>query len=285
MTMLAPTLAGVATAAFTLMLLRTRPPGRRIHLDGAGQLKRALATVGQLSPRLVAAASRADARALIDAAGLSGRLEPRDLAAARVAAGFAALLLTPRLAQAMPLRLLPLAAAAFVATAAWLPVLWLRRRAASRSSRLREALPDALDLLAASLAAGMSLRHSIALVADHCAEPVASELAAVAAETALGVPQSLALDGLAARNPETAVRALVSAIRQAERHGSPLAPVVSAQARDARLRLNREIIDRGARAGPKIQLVVSTTIVPAALLGMAAVVIAAIARGDLRFIG
>ena len=128
--MLAPTLSGVATAAFTLMLLRARPPGRRIHLDGAGQLKRALATVGQLSPRLVAAASRADARALIDAAGLSGRLEPRDLAAARVAAGFAALLLTPRLAQAMPLRLLPLAAAAFVATAAWLPVLWLRRRAA-----------------------------------------------------------------------------------------------------------------------------------------------------------
>jgi tight adherence protein C len=73
-------------------------------------------------------------------------------------------------------------------------------------------------------------------------------------------------------------------MHQAERHGSPLAPVIAAQAAEARLALNRSIVERAARAGPKIQLVVSMTIVPGAMLGMAAAVIAAIARGDLKFL-
>lgn len=281
MTPLASLAAGVAVGALTLLLLRLKRP--RIERR-APRGTAVLAIVRRLAPRLVAAASHASARELIAAAGLSGRIDARDVAAARVAAGSIALLLLPRLAQELPLRALPLVAVGFVAAASWLPILWLRRRAAARRDRLEQSLPDALDLLAAALAAGMSLRHAISLVADHCAEPVAGELAAVSAETALGIPQAVALDGLAARNPDHAVRTLVSAIRQAERHGSPLAPVIAAQARDARVRLNREIVERGARAGPKIQLVVSTTIVPAALIGMAAVVVAAIARGDLRFL-
>ena len=165
-----------------------------------------------------------------------------------------------------------------------LPLYLLARRAARRGAALREALPDALDLMRACLAAGLPLARSLSLVADHCAEPVAAEFACVAAETAFGIPQSTALDGLAARNPEPEVRALVSAIRQAERNGSPLAPVIAAQASDARLAHNRAIIERGARAGPKIQLVVSATIVPGALIGLAAIVIAAIARGELKLL-
>lgn len=149
---------------------------------------------------------------------------------------------------------------------------------------MRAALPDALELLRACLAAGLPLRRSLSLVGDHCAEPVATEFAHVAAETAFGVSQATALDGLAARNPQREIRVLVSAIRQAEKHGSPLAPVTSAQAHDARLALNREIVERAAKAGPKIQLIVSTTIVPAALLGFAAVLIAAIARGEIAFV-
>jgi len=74
------------------------------------------------------------------------------------------------------------------------------------------------------------------------------------------------------------------AIRQAERNGPPLAPVIAAQANDARLAHNRAIIERGARAGPKIQLVVSATIVPGALIGLGAIVVAAIARGELKLL-
>jgi tight adherence protein C len=145
-------------------------------------------------------------------------------------------------------------------------------------------LPDALDLLRACVAAGLPLRRSLALVSEHSAEPIAGEFAAVAAEAALGVPHSQALEAMARRNPQPEMRSLVTALTGAERDGTPLAPVIAAQAKDARQAHNREILERGARAGPKIQLIVSTMIVPGALGALAAVMIAAIAHGRIHLV-
>jgi tight adherence protein C len=285
--------AAVALAAsatiFLILALRDRAPKRKhrpeIHgARGTALLLSILNQLRRLMPWLVGMFSRRDARLAIQRAGLDGQITARDVAAARVGSILVATSLAPRLATMLPLRMLPIAIPALLWAASELPLYLLARRAAKRGAAMREALPDALDLLRACLAAGLALRRSLSLVADHCAEPVAAEFACVAAETAFGIPQSTALDGLAARNPEPEVRALVSAIRQAERNGSPLAPVIAAQANDARLAHNRAIIERGARAGPKIQLVVSATIVPGALIGLGAIVIAAIARGDLKLL-
>jgi tight adherence protein C len=283
--------AAVALAASAAFLVvhalrerRRRPSAHGAARNGAAIALAALGHLRRLMPWLVGVFARRDARLAIQRAGLDGQITARDVAAARVACVLFAAALAPRLAATLPLRMLPLALPAVLWAASELPLYLLAHRAARRGAALREALPDALDLLRACLAAGLPLRRSLSLVADHCAEPVAAEFACVAAETAFGIPQSTALDGLAARNPEPEVRALVSAIRQAERNGSPLAPVIAAQANDARLAHNRAIIERGARAGPKIQLVVSATIVPGALIGLAAIVIAAIARGELKLL-
>lgn len=281
---LAAALLAAIAAALAVAAVRARVAGhvRRRRPSAQELALSALAQVRRLLPGLVGAFAGRDAHLAIQRAGMDGRITTRDVAAARTACALAALALTPRLAQAMPLRMLPLTAPLLIWAAAELPLYLLSRRAARRGEALRAALPDALDLLRACLSAGLPLRRSLSLVADHCGEPVAGEFACVAAETALGIPQATALDGLAARNPEPEVRALVSAIRQAERHGSPLAPVIAAQAHDARLAHNRAVIERGARAGPKIQLVVSATIVPGAMIGLAAIVIAAIARGEIK---
>lgn len=274
--------AAVATARETISRRR-----REVRRDRAGvevSAGRLLAAIRRLLPRLVARIGRRDLGSLIARAGLDGRFSARDVAAARLLCVVIGAAFLARLAPALPLRMLPLVSVGAVVLAAELPIIWLRRRAQRRASAFRAALPDALELMRACLAAGLPLRRSLSLVGDHCAEPVATEFVHVAAETAFGVSQATALDGLAARNPQPEVRALVSAIRQAEKHGSPLAPVISAQAHDSRLALNREIIERAAKAGPKIQLIVSTTIVPAALLGFAAVLIAAIARGEIAFV-
>jgi Flp pilus assembly protein TadB len=254
-----------------------RGRGAEVGLAALAQLRRML-------PWLVGVFSRRDARLAIQRAGLDQHLTVRDIAAARVACILGAVMFAPRLTALLPLRALPLALIAMLWAASELPLLLLSRRAAKRGAALRAVLPDALDLLRACLAAGLPLRRSLSLVGDHCAEPVAGEFAAVAAETAFGISQSTALDRLASRNPEPEVRSLVSAVRQAERNGSPLAPVIAAQADDARLAHNREIIERGARAGPKIQLIVSATIVPGALIGLAAIVVAAVARGELKLL-
>lgn len=278
-------LAASAGLMLVLAVRERRPRQRRqAGAQGAAVALSALTHLRRLLPWLVSLFSRRDARLAIQRAGLDGQITARDVAAARVACVLCSAALAPRLATLLPLRMLPLALPALLWAASELPLYLLARRAARRGSALREALPDALDLLRACLAAGLPLRRSLSLVADHCAEPVAAEFACVAAETAFGIPQSTALDGLAARNPEPEVRALVSAIRQAERNGSPLAPVIAAQASDARLAHNRATIERGARAGPKIQLLVSATIVPGALIGLAAIVIAAIARGELSLL-
>lgn len=279
--------AGVAfasTAAFVRVASRRtladRPTQPRLELT----IGRLLSTVRNVLPGLVSRVGRRDSAMLLARAGLDGRFSTRDVAAARLLGVVIGIALVLRLAATLPLRMLPIVGLGVVVLAAELPILWLRRRAEVRARAMRAALPDALELLRACLAAGLPLRRSLSLVGDHCAEPVATEFVHVAAETAFGVSQATALDGLAARNPQPEIRALVSAIRQAEKHGSPLAPVISAQAHDSRLALNREIVERAAKAGPKIQLIVSTTIVPAALLGFAAVLIAAIARGDIAFV-
>lgn len=293
----AATVTGVAVRRAAWLLSRRRDGGRRPIADetchgatsGGPPARRRRPQVlvrltQRLAPRVVAYAGRRDMRALIARAGLCGRVEPRDIAALRVLCVLAALLTAPRLVEALPHRMLPLALAVWLATAAEAPVWWLRRVAAGRASALRAALPDALELMRACLSAGLPLSRALLLVGDHCAEPVAGEFLCVAAETGLGISRATALDGLVARNPLPEMRALVSAMRQAERHGSPLAPVIAAQAEEARRAHDRAIVERGARAGPKIQLIVATTIVPAALVGLAAVVAAAFARGDLRFI-
>lgn len=243
----------------------------------------ALRAVRERHPRLVAGFARRDLGALVNAAGMADRLTARDVAAARIVCLLVACAIVPRMATLVPLRALPLLVAGVLFVAAESPLWWLRRVGRRRAAEIRETLPDALELLRACLGAGLPLRRSLGLVADHSAEPIAGEFACVAAETALGVSQATALDGLAARNPQPEIRTLVAAIRQAEKHGSPLAPVIAAQAEDARLALNREIVERGARAAPKIQLIVSVVIVPSALLGFAAVLIAAMAQGRMHF--
>lgn len=289
---LASLAAGVAVAAVafagTSALARShRRKARDARADRPRvelSIRRLLASVRHALPRLVARVGTGDLGVLIARAGLDGRFSTRDVAAARLLCVAMGAAVVVRLAATLPLRMLPLVAALVLGLAAELPLLWLRRRAELRARAMRAALPNALELMRACLAAGLPLRRSLTLVGDHCAEPVATEFIHVAAETAFGVSQATALDGLVARNPQSEIRALVSAIRQAEKHGSPLAPVIAAQAHDARLALNREIVERAAKAGPKIQLIVSTTIVPAALLGFAAVLIAAIARGDIAFV-
>lgn len=273
---------GNALNRATAQRSKTQRPAAKTR--NALAVRRLLEQIRRIAPRIVRAASNRRLDSTIAQAGLAGNVRPRDVAAARVLCVLVAALAVPRLIAILPPRMLIIALPVWCITAAELPLWWLRRRAQRRTAALLQALPDALDLLRACLAAGLPLRRALLLVGDHCAEPVAAEFIFVAAETAFGVSQATALDGLAARNPLAEIRALVNAMHQADRHGSPLAPVIAAQANDARLALNRSIIERGARAGPKIQLIVSMTIVPGAMLGMAAAVIAAIARGDLKLL-
>jgi tight adherence protein C len=216
-------------------------------------------------------------RSRVARAGLEGRLELPVLLAAKLAcavagAGFGALV-----APAAPGRLSLLVALGLPAAGFLAPDAMLERRARIRLRRLRGSLPDALDLLATSTAAGRSPVAGLAEISSGTG-PLARELGVLVAETSSGFPQREALAGLRTRVPIREVAALSGLIERSSRYGSPLADQLSDQASALRGAQRRRIEEEAARAAPKIQLAVALLLVPSVLLMIAAGLLANLDR-------
>jgi tight adherence protein C len=126
--------------------------------------------------------------------------------------------------------------------------------------------------------AGLPVARALGEVGRRHRGPLAREWRATAERLALGVPRDDALDRLTRRCALPAVATLAATLRRAERHGSPLAGALAAQAADARAERARRIRERAARAGPKIQLVVALLLVPSVLLLVAAALLSTLFR-------
>lgn len=121
-----------------------------------------------------------------------------------------------------------------------------------RLARVEAQLPQVAHALAASLAAGLSLRQALARVARDAPEPVAAELRVAVDELALGARIETALAGLTERLPSRDVRVMVTAILVQRRTGGNLARALAvlADRLDERARLDREL--RGATAQARL---------------------------------
>jgi tight adherence protein C len=139
-------------------------------------------------------------------------------------------------------------------TSALLVVLMLARRARSVRSarrwkaRRRSRLPDAIDLLTVSAAAGLTHREGIRLVARRGPPELRPTFAEVAARMDAGEPLAVALPRLTTAIGEPA-RALVRAIVTAEQDGAPVRSVLTRLADDAR-RQRRHDLDAAVRRLP-----------------------------------
>jgi tight adherence protein C len=163
------------------------------------------------------------------------------------------------------------------AAAGWLaPDLWLRRRARARMRVMEAELPDVLDLLRVAVEAGLPASRAPAEVSRHHPGLLARELGRAASEHALGVPREESLRALARRAPLPGVRAVVAAIRRADRHGAPLGPALGALATQARSDRARAAREAAARAAPKVQLAVAALLVPGAMLLIASALLGAL---------
>jgi tight adherence protein C len=234
------------------------------------------ALLGALGRRIGAPRPAADLAERIDAAGAPLGLRAADVVAIKGGAAVVAPLAALPVSLALPGRL-PLLACVMAAAAGWLaPDLWLRRRARARARVMEAELPDVLDLLRVAVEAGLSVGRAPAEVARHHPGLLARELGRAAHEQALGVPRAAALDRLARRAPLAGVRAVVAAMRRADRHGAPLGPALSALALDARADRARAAREAAARAAPKVQLAVAALLVPGAMLLIAAALLGAL---------
>ena len=171
-------------------------------------------------------------------------------------------------------------AAAVLAGAAlgyYLPQILLRNAAARRRAALRRALPDGLDLMLICVEAGLSIEAAFARVSEEVgkASPVlAEEFALTSAELAFLSDRAAALGNLAHRTGLPQLRALASALQQAERYGTPLVQalrVLAQESRDGRMALAEKT---AAALPPKLTVPMIAFFLPAlfvVILGPAAI--------------
>lgn len=136
-----------------------------------------------------------------------------------------------------------------------LPNQWLEKRVARRQKKLRDAFPDALDLLVICVEAGLGLTAAIERVAlelKYSHSELAGELAVVNAEMRAGVDREAALHALTERTGLSEIRGLVGLLVQTLRFGTGIADtlrVYAAEFRDTRTQLAEE---RAAKIGTKL---------------------------------
>lgn len=127
---------------------------------------------------------------------------------------------------------------------------WLRRR---RVEKLEQQLPDALQMLAGGLKAGVSLSQAIQQLVLESRPPISQEFDLVLREQRLGVSMDAALDGLNKRVPLQSVTLTVSAMRIASETGGQLAETLERAAQTLRQKLAMEGKIRALTSQGKLQ--------------------------------
>jgi tight adherence protein C len=140
-------------------------------------------------------------------------------------------------------------------------ILTIRTR--QRRERIRSELPDALDLLAVSVEAGLGLDGAIAKLTEHMEGALVDEFALTLGEMRIGESRPDALRKLAERVPAPEVSAFVRSVVQAEQLGISLGRILRVQAADSRLRRQAAAEERAMKAPIKMLFPTALFIFPA----------------------
>jgi tight adherence protein C len=147
--------------------------------------------------------------------------------------------------------------------ASFVPDVWLDGKAKDRQNQIARALPDALDLLAITVEAGLGLEQSLALVTEKLDGPLGDELNRMIREIDLGVDRRTALDFLRSRTDVRELSAFIVALLQAEELGMAVGEVLRVQAAQVRLVRRQHAREQAAKTPVKILFPVIFTIFPA----------------------
>ena len=139
-------------------------------------------------------------------------------------------------------------------------------KARNRKEKIKAQLPDALDLLAVSVEAGMGFDGAVSKLTEHMDGPVAEEFGLTLSEIKIGEGRQDALKKLAERTGTPEVSAFVRAIIQADQLGISLGRILRVQAADTRLRRQAAAEERAMKAPIKMLFPTVLFIFPAMFL-------------------
>ena len=150
---------------------------------------------------------------------------------------------------------LVLASALIGAIALLLPNWWLREKMKRRQARLRNAFPDALDMLVICVEAGLGLSAAMERVTDeirYMHPDLATELASVNAEIRSGIDRGTALRSLNVRTGLPEIRGFVSLLTQTLQLGTGVAESLRIYAEEFRDQRMHRAEERAAKTGTKM---------------------------------
>jgi tight adherence protein C len=122
----------------------------------------------------------------------------------------------------------------------------------TRRERIRIELPDALDLLAVSVEAGLGLDGAITKLTEHMSGPLVEEFALTLGEMRIGEARHEALRSMAERVPSRELAAFVRSVIQADQLGISLGRILRVQAADSRLRRQQAAEEKAMKAPIKM---------------------------------
>lgn len=225
-------------------------------VDGAGRRFQRL-LLSAYGPRRRA---RLDAR--LEASGRPEGLTERDFLRRKAGFGSLGVLFgTVFLAAGQTLVAVLVVAVCFV----WMDV-WLRAVVSRRRREIALNLPDFLDVVAVTVTAGLNLQQALDRVASHDTGVLGNEIRKTLNDMRYGLSRRQALEALRDRNDVGSMATFVTAMLQAEELGTPLAEALQDIAAEVRREAAQDARRAAAKAGPKVSLVVTMTIVPGAMI-------------------
>ena len=142
---------------------------------------------------------------------------------------------------------IPLAAVGFL-----IPDVFLTMCTRARREKIRSELPDALDLLAVSVEAGLGLDGAVTKLTEHMEGPLIDEFAMALGEIRIGESRHDALRSMAERAPSKELAAFVRSVIQADQLGISLGRILRVQAADSRLRRQSAAEEKAMKAPIKM---------------------------------
>ena len=154
----------------------------------------------------------------------------------------------------------------------YLPIYVLDQEGKKRQKEITITLPDAVDLISTSVAAGLGIDRAITYAAQNISGPLATELTTFLQEMQLGRPRDDAYQQLIWRNNSDEIQTIVGALLQGQSLGVPVTETLEAQAETMRERRLQRAKTAGAEAAPRITCVMTGCLMPSIFLIFLAVV-------------
>ena len=133
-----------------------------------------------------------------------------------------------------------------------LPEFAVGAKARGRREQIRAELPDALDLLAVSVEAGLAFDGALTKITDHMKGALSDEFSLALHEIRIGESRAEALKKLAQRTGAAEVAAFTRAIIQADQLGISLGRILRVQAVDTRNRRQAAAEEKAMKAPVKM---------------------------------